>query len=70
MRQWRGGIFSCFALRNRFFYRLQDRLGPDGGFLGGQRVSAVVNLVDELAQREGFSGLTPLMVKVLRDLRW
>ena len=35
-----------------------------------QRVSAVVNLVDELAQREGFSGLTPLMVKVLRDLRW
>jgi hypothetical protein len=70
LRQWRGGIFSCFALRNRFFYRLQDRLGPDGGFLGMQRVSAVVNLVDELAQREGFSGLTPLMVKVLRDLRW
>jgi hypothetical protein len=70
LRQWRGGIFSCFALRNRYFSRLQDRLGPDGGFLGGQRVSAVVNLVDELAQREGFSGLTPLMVKVLRDLRW
>ena len=70
MRQWRAGTFSCFVVPNRFFYRPQDRLGTDGGFLGVQRVSALVNVVDELTQREGFADLALLMGKVLRDLRW
>jgi hypothetical protein len=35
-----------------------------------QRVSALVDLLDKLAQCKGFSGFALLVGKVLRDLRW